>query len=60
MSQPIRGQGNHLGFPISPKNTNLAVDIEFFLSVKFHQILFSSCRKEIENVSVNQRPGQPS
>ena len=27
MSQPIRGQGGHLVFPISPKNTNLVEDV---------------------------------
>ena len=27
MSQPIRGQGSHLVFPIVPKNTNLVEDI---------------------------------
>ena len=35
MSQPIRGQGGDLVFPISPKNTNLVEDIEFLLPVKF-------------------------
>ena len=29
MSQPIRGQGGHLVFPIGPKNTNLVEDVEF-------------------------------
>ena len=28
MSRPIRGQGGHLGFPISMKNTSLLVDVE--------------------------------
>ena len=33
MSQPIRGQGSHLVFPICPKNTNSVEDVEiFFLS----------------------------
>ena len=39
MSQPIRGQGGHLVFPIGPKNTNLVEDVETcFLSsfVEFH------------------------
>ena len=31
MSQPIRGQGGHLVFPISPKNTNLVEDVEILL-----------------------------
>ena len=35
MSQPIRGQGSHLVFPIGPKNTNLVEDVEILLSVKF-------------------------
>ena len=35
MSQPIRGQGGHLAFPIGSKNTNLVEDIEILLSVKF-------------------------
>ena len=35
MSQPIRGQGGYLVFPIDPKNTNLVEDVEFLLPVKF-------------------------
>ena len=35
MSQPIRGHGGHLIFPISPKNTNLVEDVEILLPVKF-------------------------
>ena len=35
MSQPIRGQGGHLVFPIGPKNTNLVEDFEIWLPVKF-------------------------
>ena len=31
MSQPIRGQGGHVFFLISPKNTNLVEDIEILL-----------------------------
>ena len=60
MSQPIRGQGGHLVFPIGPKNSNLVDDVEILLSVKFLWIPFSRLRKEVENVSANQRPGQPS
>ena len=60
MSQPIRGQGGHLVFPIGPKNTNLGEDTEILLPVKSHWIPFSSFRGEVENVSVNQRPGRPS
>ena len=35
MSQPIRGKGGHLFYPISPKNTNLVEDVEILLPVKF-------------------------
>ena len=35
MSEPIRGQGGHLVFPISPKNTNLVEEGEILLHVKF-------------------------
>ena len=57
MSQPIRGQGGHLVFPIGPKNTNLVEDVEILLPVKFRLILFNSFRGEVENASANQRPG---
>ena len=60
MSQPIRGQGGHLVFPISPKNTNLVEDVEILLPVQFRWIPFSGFRGEVENVSANQRPGRPS
>ena len=60
MSQPIRGQGSHLIFPISPKNTNLLEDVEILLPVKFHWIRFKRFREEVENFSANQRPGLPS
>ena len=60
MSQPIRGQGGHLVFLISPKNTNLVEDVEILLPLKFCWILFSGFRGEVENVSANQRPGRPS
>ena len=60
MSQPIRGQGGHLVFPIGPKNTNLVEDVEILLPIKFRRILFSGFRGEVENVSANQRPGRPS
>ena len=42
------------------KNTNLVEDVEILLPVKFRWILFSGFREEVENVSANQRPGQPS
>ena len=35
MSQPIRGKGGNLVFPIGPKNTNLVEDVEILLPVKF-------------------------
>ena len=60
MSQPIRGQGGHLVFPIDPKNTNLVEDVEILLLVKFRWIPLSSFSGEVENVSVNQRLGRPS
>ena len=60
MSQPIRGQGVHYIFPIGQKNTNLVEGIEILLPIKFHWIRFSGFRGEFENVSANQRPGQPS
>ena len=59
MSPPIRGQGGHLGFPISLKNTNLVEDVEILLPVKFHEIPFSGFR-EVKNVSANLRPRRPS
>ena len=60
MSQPIRGQGGHLVFPISTKNTKLVEDIEILLPFKFRWIPFSDFRGEVENVSANQRPGRSS
>ena len=60
MSQPIRGQGGHLVFPIGRKNTNLVEGFEILLPVKFCWILFSGFREEVKNVSANQRPGRPS
>ena len=53
MSQPIRGQGGHLVFPIRSKNTNLVGGVEILLSVKFRWIPFSRFRGEVENVKVN-------
>ena len=60
MSQPIRGQGGHLVFPMGPKNTNLVEGVEILLPVKFRKIPFNGFRGEVENVSANQRPGRPS
>ena len=59
MSQPIRGHGGQLLFPIGPKNTNLVEDTEILLPVKFHWIPFSGFRGEVENISANQTPGRP-
>ena len=53
MSQPIRGQGGHLIFPIGQKNTNLVEDVEILLPVKVLLIPFSGFRGEVENVSAN-------
>ena len=55
MSQPIRGWGGHLVFPIGPKNTNLVEDVEILHPVKFRWIPFSGFRKEVENVKVYGR-----
>ena len=60
MSQAIRGQGSHLVFRIRPKNTNLVEDVDTLLLVKFRLIPFHGLRKEVENVSANQRLGRPS
>ena len=60
MSQPIRGQGSHLVFPISPKNINLVEGVEILLPIKFRWIPFCGFRGEVENVSANQWPGRPS
>ena len=35
MSQPIRGQGGHLVFPIGPKYTILVEDVEILVPIKF-------------------------
>ena len=59
MSEPIRGQGGHLVFPIGPKNIDLAEGVEILFPVKFRWIPLSGLRGEVENVSANQRPGPP-
>ena len=56
MSQPIRGQDGHLGFPIGPKNTNLVEDVEVLLLVKFRWIPFADFR-DVENVLASGRGG---
>ena len=60
MSQPIRGQGGHLVFPIGLKHTHLVEDVEILLPDKCRQIPFSGFRGEVENVLANQKPGRPS
>ena len=57
LSQPIRGQGGHLVFPIGPKNTNLEEDVQILLPVKFRWIPISGFRGEVKTVSSNQRSG---
>ena len=48
MSQPIRGWGRHLVFPIVLKNTNLVEDIEMLLLVKFCWIPLRGFKREVE------------
>ena len=48
MSRSIRGNGGHLVFRISLKNTNLVEDVEILLPVKFGWIPFSSFRGEVK------------
>ena len=40
-------------FPIDTENANYVEDVEFWLPVKFRQILFSGFKEEFKNVSVN-------
>ena len=63
MSQTIRGHGGHLVFLIRPKKHKLGYmveDLGILLPVKFRWIPFSCFRREVENISANQRPGWPS
>ena len=46
MSQPIRGKGGHLAFPIGLKNLNLVEGIKILLSVKFRWIPFSGLEEK--------------
>ena len=50
----------HIVFPIGPKNTNFVEDVEILLLVKLRWIPLNGFREEVENVSVDQRPGRPS
>ena len=34
--------------------------IDYFIPMKFHQILLSGSKGEVENASANQRSGEPS
>ena len=52
-------QVEHFCWLIGPINTNLVEDNEILLPVKFHWIPLSGFRREVENVSANQRPGRP-
>ena len=54
------GQGGHFCLLIGLNNTNMVVDIEILLPVKFHWIPFSGFRGEVKNIKANQRPGWPS
>ena len=54
------GQGGSFCLLIGQQNTNLVEDVEILLPVKFPWIKVSGFRGEVENVSVNQRPGWPS
>ena len=48
-------------FTDRPKKwTNLVEDVEILLSVKFCWMPYSGFRAEVQNVSANQSPGQPS
>ena len=44
MFQPIRDQGDHVSWPIGPKNKNLVEDEDYLLPVKFREIPFSGYR----------------
>ena len=50
MSQPMRGLGGHLVFPIGPKNTNLVENVEILLPVKFRSIR-SALSEELSKMS---------
>ena len=51
MSQPIRGQGGHLIFPISMKNTTLIEDVEILLPVNFFVEFHSAVSEEKSKMS---------
>ena len=59
----LRGQGCLICWRIDPNTPpptlNLVDDVKYLLSIKFSQILFSSCRQKVKNVPVNQKPWRP-
>ena len=57
MSQPIRGPGSHLVFPIGPKNTNLVEDVEILLSVQFRWIPLAVSEKSKMSQSITDQGG---
>ena len=60
MSQPIRGQGGHLVLLIGPKKPNLGKGRWELSSCQVSLNSIRGFRREVKNVSVNQRPGRPS
>ena len=48
MSQPIRGQGGHLVFPINPINTKLVEDVEICFLSSFVQFLSAVSEEELK------------
>ena len=57
MYQPIRWPSS---FSDRPENTNLVVDVEILLPLKFHWFPFRGFRGEVKNVTANQKPGRSS
>ena len=53
MSQPIKSQGGHLVFPISPKNANLVEDIRSCFMSSFVEIRSAFSEKKSKNLKVN-------
>ena len=51
MSQPIRGQGGHLVFPIGPKNTSWVEDVEILLKFLSSFVEFRSVVSEKSKMS---------
>jgi len=59
ISPPIRAHGNHFRLWIVSKITTLGQHLTQNISAKFGEILFGGSW-EVEHVSANQRPWQPS